>query len=277
MAVSTPTSFESALKSWRKQRGLSQLALSLASDVSQRHLSFLESGRAQPSREMILRLAAVLEVPLRDQNQLLTAAGFAPVFAESDLSTPELAPVRQAIDFMLRQQEPYPAMVVDRYWHFLEGNQAAQRLFSWLIEPEALMPFCSPSSQVNLMKAMLHPQGLRPVVANWDAIAPLLIRRVHREALTAGEDSFSQALFQELLSYPDVADCWHQKTTEIWQAPILTVAFSKDQQTMSFFSTIATLGTPYDITLQELRIECFFPADAATDALLKQHLDATGE
>ena len=121
--------FPTLLKSWRKQRGFSQLALALASNVSQRHLSFLESGRSQPSREMVLRLGKVLEIPFRDQNTLLTAAGFSPVFVESDLSAPELAPIRQALDFMLYQQEPYPAIVMDRYWNQLESNQAAQRLW----------------------------------------------------------------------------------------------------------------------------------------------------
>ena len=266
----TAASFTTLLKSWRKQRGFSQLALALASDVSQRHLSFLESGRSQPSRDMILRLGTALEIPFRDQNTLLTAAGFAPVFVESDLSASELAPIRRALDFMLRQQEPYPAIVMDRYWNQLQSNQAAQCLLGLLIEPKQLECCCSSSGQVNLMKAMLHPQVLRSVVANWEAVASVLIRRVHREAIAAGENSLSHALFQEVLQYADVADLWQAHTPEIWQAPLLTVNFEQDGQQLSFFTTLATLGTPYDITLQELRIESLFPANEETAERMKQ-------
>ena len=266
----TAATFTTLLKSWRKQRGFSQLALALASNVSQRHLSFLESGRSQPSREMILRLGSVLEIPFRDQNTLLTAAGFAPVFVESDLSAPELAPIRQALDFMLRQQEPYPAIVMDRYWNQLQINQAAQHLFSSLLTPEQLMKCCSSNGQINLMIAMFHPQVLRPVVSNWEAVATVLIRRVHREAVATSKNSFSHTLFQKLLSFPDVQSLWQSNEVEAWQVPLLTVTFKQDQQELSFFSTLATLGTPYDITLQELRIECLFPADQLTTDAMHQ-------
>lgn len=258
------SSFTTLLKSWRHQRGYSQLSLALESDVSQRHLSFLESGRSQPSRDMILRLGNVLEIPFRDQNTLLTSAGFAPVFVESDLSAPELAPIRRALEFMLRQQEPYPAIVMDRYWNQLESNQAANRLLGFLLNTEQLMDCCSPSGQANLMKIMFHPQVLRPWIINWESAATVLIRRVHREAVAAGEKSMSALLFQELLNFPDVKELWQSNKSETWHAPLLTVDFEKKGQQLSFFSTLATLGTPYDITLQELRIECLFPADDQT-------------
>ena len=267
--------FPTLLKSWRKQRGLSQLALALASNVSQRHLSFLESGRSQPSREMVLRLGKVLEIPFRDQNTLLTAAGFAPVFVESDLSAPELAPIRQALDFMLHQQEPYPAIVMDRYWNQLESNQAAQRLMAYLIKPEQMSRCCSSVGQVNLIKAMLHPDVLRPVVTNWRTVAAVLIRRVHREVVAAGDNSLSELLFQEMLQLPDVKMLWQSSDDETWQVPLLTVNFEKEGTLLSFFSTLATLGTPYDITLQELRIECLFPANETTAE--KMRWLATGE
>jgi transcriptional regulator with XRE-family HTH domain len=266
----TPLNVGALIKHWRKQRGVSQLSLSLASSVSQRHISFLESGRAQPSREMILQLAEVLDIPLRDQNTLLTAAGFVPIFSEGELSSPELAPIHQALEFMLQQQEPYPALVMDRYWNQLKGNQAAQRLLAWLVDPEQLLPCMMPGGQLNLMKAMLHPQGLRSVVANWDAIAPHLLRRVQRESVAKGDNEVSQALFQELLSYPGVPSAWPANTADLWQTPLLTIHFVKGQDRLQFFSTIATLGTPYDITLQELRIECLFPGDEATAIKLQQ-------
>lgn len=267
MVATASTAFGNLLRYWRKQRGFSQLSLSLAGNVSQRHLSFLESGRSQPSREMILQLAEILDIPFREQNKLLTVAGFAAMFTESELSAPELAPIRQAIQFILQQQEPYPAVVMDRYWNQLDSNRAAQRLLGWLVQPEQLSACTIPSGRLNLMKTMLHPQGLRPVVANWETIAPHLIRRVYRESQEHNE--VSQALLQELLSYPDVQDLWHAKVNETWQTPLLTISFVKDECMLHFFSTIATLGTPHDITLQELRIECFFPGNEATAAKMQ--------
>ncbi|NER79088.1 MAG: helix-turn-helix transcriptional regulator [Leptolyngbya sp. SIO1D8] len=275
MATTTSTSFGDLIKHWRKQRGFSQLSLSLASGVSQRHISFLESGRSQPSREMILQLAEILEIPLREQNKMLTVAGFVPVFTESELSAPELAPIHQALEFTLKQQEPYPALVMDRYWNQLESNQATQRLLNGLVQPEQLLPCVMPSGQLNLMKVMLHPQGLRSVVANWEDIVPDLVQRVHRESLTKGQNETSQVLLQELLSYPDVEDLWQSKISENWQVPLLMVNFVKDSLELQFFSTITTLGTPYDITLQELRIECFFPGDEITAKRMQQF--AVGE
>ncbi len=256
-------SFGDLLRYWRQQRGVSQLALSLTSDVSQRHISFLESGRSQPSRDMVLRLAKMLDVPLRSQNQLLTAAGFASIFTEQSLDTPELAPVRQAIDFMLQQQEPYPAIVMDQYWNQIESNAAAQHLFGLLMPTEALADCLDEHGRLNLMKATLHPNGLRRTIVNWPNVATQLIHRVHREAVMAGEQSMTQTLFEQLMAYPDVADCW-RVTTESLQLPLLTVSFVQDPHSFSFFTTITTLGTPYDITLQELRIESLFPADEIT-------------
>ncbi|MEO1593569.1 MAG: helix-turn-helix transcriptional regulator [Cyanobacteria bacterium J06632_22] len=263
MATTASTPFGDLLRYWRQQRGVSQLTLSMTSDVSQRHISFLESGRSQPSRDMVLRLGKMLDVPLRSQNQLLTAAGFAPIFTEQSLETPELAPVRQAIDFMLRQQEPYPAIVMDQYWNQIESNRAAQQVFALLMPVEALSECVDDQGRLNLMKATLHPNGLRPVIRNWTDVATQLIHRIHREALAAGEQSITQTLFDQLMNYPDVADCW-QRDSERLHPPLLTVNFATEDYSFNFFTTITTLGTPYDITLQELRIESLFPADERT-------------
>lgn len=263
-------SFANLLKHWRNQRGLSQLDLALAGNVSQRHISFLESSRANPSRDMVLQLAAVLDVPLRDQNIMLTAAGFAPIYSQSDLSAPEVEPIRKAIEFILRQQEPYPALVMDRYWNLLQSNTSAQRLTNWLIHPEELQRRFNIDGKINLMRLMFHPQGFKPFVANWEEIASHLIQRVYREAFADGHSDESMALFQELEAYPDVPHLWQQSLPRTWQLPLLTVQFVKDGLSLNLFSTIATLGTPHDITLQELRIESLFPADEATQTSLSK-------
>ncbi|MBD2347122.1 helix-turn-helix domain-containing protein [Anabaena subtropica] len=264
------TSFGNLLKYWRNQRNFSQLDLAVVSEVSQRHISFLESGRAKPSRDMVVQLAAVLDVPLRYQNVMLTAAGFAPIYSERDLSASEIAPIRKALDFILRQQEPYPALVMDRYWNLIQSNTAAQRLIHWLINPQQLQNMFDSNSKLNLMRLMFHPQGLKPFIANWEEIANDLIQRVYRETLAEGCSQESLNLFQQLQTYPDVPQMSHIPNVCTWQMPLLTVQFVKKELSLSLFSTIATLGTPHDITLQELRIESLFPADELTEVNLKK-------
>ncbi len=256
--------FGQLLKQWRSQRNFSQLDLSMASGVSQRHISFIESGRSRPSHNMVLKLAAVLDIPLRQQNKMLTAAGFTPIYSEFDLSAPEVAPIRRALDFTLRQQEPYPAIVMDRYWNQIQSNQGAQRLMGWLLDEQAIPDDIG----TNLIKLMLHPEGIKPHVENWETVASNLIHRVHRETLAEGQDEQSQTLFNTLLSYPNVHDLWQAPTADSWQLPLLTVNFAKTkqpEQQLSLFTTLTTFGTPQDITLQELRLECLFPADERTE------------
>lgn len=264
MAVVADSSFGQLLKQWRSQRNFSQLDLSIASNVSQRHISFLESGRANPSREMVLTLSAVLDIPLRQQNQMLTAAGFAALYSEFDLSDPEVAPIRRALQFTLRQQEPYPAFVMDRYWNQMMMNEGAKHLIGWLTEEKELPAEIGP----NLIKLMLHPQGIREHVENWEVVASHLIHRVYRETRVEGEQQ-SQSLFDSLLAYPAVENLWRSPVAENWQLPLLNTVFSKAQQRLNFFTTLTTLGTPQDITLQELRLECLFPADSATEEVFQ--------
>jgi transcriptional regulator with XRE-family HTH domain len=272
------SSFGMLLKHWRSKRGISQLELSLTSQVSQRHISFLESGRAKPSREMVLELATVLEVPLRQQNLLLTTAGFAPIHTETDLAAPEMSMIRKAIDLMLLKQEPYPAFAIDRYWNLLLTNGAANRLLAAFIDVETLQDRFYQDGKINLMQVMFHPQGLRPFVVNWQDVAGQLLRRVHREAQSSigkishqgirtvdGKKDRSVELFEELMSYPDVAELWQTSNRAVQNTLLLAVHLKRDQLELQFFSTIATLGTSYDITLQELRIECLFPADEITE------------
>ncbi len=255
-----PTSFGARLRWWRTHRGLSQLDLAGAAGTTQRHVSFLESGRTQPSREMVLRLATALDVPLRQQNALLLAAGFAPVWRASDLAAPELATVNRALDHMLAQQEPFPAVVVDRRWNLLRANAGAGRLTTFLTGPA---PAPAASGTVNLAAWLLSPDGLRPHLVNWHDVAIYFLRGVQADAIADGTQDTAEFL-QRLLAYPGVPTLSHVPTLEDTPSPVLTMHFRQGQTSLRLFTTIATLGTPQDVTMQELRIECFFPADEVT-------------
>lgn len=257
----TGKSFGSRLRWWRERRGLSQLDLASAAGTTQRHVSFLESGRAAPSREMVLRLAAALDVPLRQQNALLLAAGYAPAWRESDLSAPELAKVNNALDYMLAQQEPYPAFVVDRRWNLLRANAGAQRLTEFLTGPAPASP--APAEPVNLAVGLVSPDGLRPFIVNWQEVALYFLRGVQADALADGTLETAD-LLRRLLTFPGLPALSEVMPPEEAQAPVLTIHFRRRETSLRLFTTIATLGTPHDVTLQEIRIECFFPADDAT-------------
>jgi len=258
-------SFGSRLRWWRVHRGRSQLDLAGAAGTTQRYVSFLESGRTQPSREMVLRLAATLDVPLRQQNALLLAAGFAPVWRESDLAAPELATINHALDHMLAQQEPFPAIVVDRRWNVLRVNAGAGRLMAFLTGPS---PAPAATGTVNIAEGLLSPDGLRPFLVNWQDIAIYFLRGVQADASADGTQATAE-LLQRLLAYPGVPALSHVPALEELPSPVLAMHFRKGQTSLRLFTTIATLGTPQDVTVQELRIECFFPADAATAQVFK--------
>lgn len=248
------------LREWRSRRRVSQLDLAVEAGVSSRHVSFIETGRAQPSREMILMLARVLDVPLRDRNDLLTAAGYAAMYRASDLEAPALEQARRALDYMLRQQEPYPAIVVDRNWTILKANNGAVKLVEAFADPAAAAEWGG-----NAMRLMFHPRGFRPYIVNWEAMAAALIQWLHRDVLSGFGGAETRALLDELLSYPGIPHRWRTLDLDASTAPFLAIDFLKGDFHLRFFSTLTTLGTPHDITLQELRVEAFFPADAATE------------
>lgn len=252
--MATSAKFPARLTWWRKKRGQSQMQLAMAASCSQRHISFLELGRTRPSRDMVLRLAEALDVPLRQSNDLLLAAGFAPVWAATDLSADALAPVREALDHMLDQQEPYPAFVVDRRWNLLQANKGARALVEFLVGPLV------PGTPINLADALVGPDVLRPHLVNWDAIVRYFIRSVEADA-AADATPETAALLERLLSYDGVRAILSKGPMTDIVAPVLPMHFQKGRTTVRLFTTIATLGTPQDITLQELRIECFFPMD----------------
>ena len=267
---SSPSSLGPLLRQWRERRRMSQLALALEAEISSRHLSFVETGRSRPSREMVLLLAEVLDVPPRARNDLLAAAGYAPIFRESALDAPEMAQFRRALDFLLRQQEPYPAIVLDRYWNVLLANPGTERFLSLFLDPEVAVALGPP----NAMRLICHPQALRPSIVNWEATAAALIQWLHRDLLRSA-DAGLQLLRDELLAYPDVPRNWRTLDLDAPTAPFLTIEMQRGETRLKFFTTLTTLGTPYDITLHELRIESFFPADDATDTALRS-LQAVG-
>ncbi len=262
-----PDSFGTMLRAWRRRRGASQLALAVRSGVSQRHVSFLESGRARPSREMVVQLSSALDVPLRQRNVLLLAAGFAPAYAETNLAAPELAPVRMAIERMLKQQEPYPAVVIDRLWNLLQANEAANAFTVFLFEGAPPPP--PPGKPMNLLRWLLDPTALRSKLVNWQEVARYLVSTTYAEVLAAGGEPKALEFMAEIMAYPDVPDSFRNLRFDERPQPVLTMDYLIGGKALSVFTTIATLGTPQDVTLQEVRVECFFPADDRSDALFK--------
>jgi transcriptional regulator with XRE-family HTH domain len=254
--------FAASLRWWRRHRGLSQLDLAGRAEISQRHLSFMELGRASPSRDMVMRLAAALDVPLRQHNALLVAAGFSPVWRQTDLAAPELGHIKKALDYMLAQQEPFPAVAVDRHWNLLQSNSGAVRLVEFLVGPLA------PGAPVNLADALVAPDVLRPYLENWADVVRFFVRSVEADA-TADCTPETAALHQRLLSYEGVRAAINAAPVELATAPVLAMHFRKGNTALRLFTTIATLGIPQDVTLQELRVECFFPMDDQTAGILR--------
>jgi len=270
MSLSTTTpysetrqSFPDLLKAWRTRRRLSQLELALSSSVSQRHLSFLESGRAKPSRDMILQLSETLDVPLRERNDLLIAAGFAPMFRARPMDDPQMSQVMNAVKMMLGNHAPFPAIAVDRCWNIRMSNRPFDIMTS-MMGDELWIRIGGPER--NLMQLFFHPNGLKPFVANWDVIAPLLWHRARREAETIGGEDIRQ-LLADLSQYQSADTLWAAE--EAILLPLLPLEVVKDGTRISLFTVISTFGTAQDATADELRIESFFPADAATDAMFR--------
>jgi transcriptional regulator with XRE-family HTH domain len=259
--------FATALRYWRDKRGYSQLRLSAESRISQRHISFLESGRSQPSRELILKLGTVLDIPLRQRNVMLLAAGFAPAYQERKLSDPELASVKQALDFMLAQQAPYPALVVDRLWNLVMSNGPAAMMMRWLLDMPDSQPI--PREGVNILQLMLDPQAVRKHLVNWQEVCADLLHWIQREAMSDGPGSEATRLLEQLVALPGIKAASQTPNLDTRVLPFLAMTIRKDGVELNLFTSIATMGTPHDVTVHELRIESFFPADAATAAWFK--------
>jgi transcriptional regulator with XRE-family HTH domain len=264
--VSRRNRFGSLLADWRRLRRVSQMTLALDAEISQRHLSFIESGRARPSRETVLAITEALDMPLRARNELLDAAGFAAFYPERPLEGVEMDRARETLTRILAHHEPYPAMVLDRSWNILMKNDASKKIISHFLD-EAALSQLSPDGKPNFMRTMFHPNGLRPHVRSWARTGPILIGRLRREA-AAYPGSPSRSLLRELLQVTPTIF-----TPGIDDAPLApTVALELEigDEVLRLFNTLTTFGTPQDVTLQELRIEMSFPADDASDTLLRR-------
>ncbi|MDZ7937604.1 MAG: helix-turn-helix transcriptional regulator [Rhodoferax sp.] len=263
-----PTSFGQRLRHWRQHRRLSQQELSHQADISTRHMSFLETDRAVPSREMVLRLAERLEVPLRERNQLLSSAGYAAMYRERPLDHPDMAEARAAVDLILRCHEPYPALAMDRHWNMVAANRMVP-VFLAGIAPALLQP------PVNVLRLSLHPQGLAPQIANLGQWKHHLFERLRQQIHTTG-DATLQALLEELQRYdtshgPDRAHLQGETRGVVMPFQLDTV-----HGQLNFISTVTIFGSPIDITLQEMALETFLPADATTAALLRKFYSQIG-
>jgi transcriptional regulator with XRE-family HTH domain len=256
------SSFGELLKRWRTARRYTQEALAFDAEVSTRHLSFLEGGKAAPSRQMVLVLASALDLPLRDRNTLLLAAGYAPVYRVSPLD--DAGHIRHALERIVRQQEPYPAVVYDRGGDLVLMNTPAQ---TWL--PLLLEDPNDDRARRNVHHALFSPAGMRNFVIDWEKAAGFLIARLRREIAAAPDDDVLLKLHDELLAYPDVKTSLAKFDGTADAGPFLPIHVKRGDVELKLFSTLTTLGTPLDVTAQELTIESFFPADDATERMLR--------
>jgi transcriptional regulator with XRE-family HTH domain len=263
------------LRRWRESRHLSQLDLALEAEVSARHISFVETGRASPSREMLLTLANVLDVPLRERNLLLLAAGFAPVYRETSLDDPGMSHVRAAVEVILRSNEPRSALAHDRHWNVIMANAAFIGFLSYTLNkvPPGLLPLrVTHPPRVNLLHLLFDPNGFRKVIVNWESVAKSLLNEAYRRLAWARDDALKN-LIAEILAYPGVPARWREPELEAPHELILPMELNLDGNIARMFSTVTAVQTPHDVTLQELHIEAFYPADADTERVLKLYED----
>ena len=277
------------LRHWRTVRGRNQLDLSFETGISQRHISFIESGRSTPSRQTLLEIAQVLDVPLRERNALLLSAGFAPVYSEAAWNSAQMQSVTKALERILHQHEPFPALVMDRYWNVLMANDSAPRFFNCFIDMSRR------KGPRNMLHLMFDPDGMRPFVEHWDEVASSLIHRLRTEATGRVIDEKSKELIAALLAYPEVkpgpnpgATLGRDKTRQNHRGPedegnsatgtaptlpMIPISFRKSETVLNYFSLVTTVGTPQTVAAQELRIESMFPADEETE---QEHLRLLG-
>ena len=266
MAEASPI-FASLLKQWRQHRSVSQLDLALQAGVSQRHLSFLETGRANPSREMVLALADCLDLPLRERNSLLQSAGFGPAFNEGQLDEHSYQVFNEAIAQTLEHAEPYPAIVLDGQWNMVKANQAALRFFNLFVDPFAALQEIGNPERFQMVRLCLHEKGLLPFIVNWEALVATFLARARRAYLGNPNSNELRKLIDEILNHPrapkDWRSVWSSQTT-----PAIEMIMRKDQQEYRLFTMLAHFGAATDVTLEELSVELFYPADTSTKQLL---------
>ncbi|MFY3384654.1 helix-turn-helix domain-containing protein [Paracidovorax sp. MALMAid1276] len=262
--------FGDLLKRWRTTRRYSQHQLADETQVSQRHLSFLESGRSMPSRDMVLHLTQILQVPLRGRNDLLVAAGYAPLYPERALGTADMTAIRQALETTLKHHEPFPALVIDRQWNVVMHNAAVDKLIGLLGNPAKVWKQVDPSGGRNLMRLTLHPKGLQPLIVDWPGTATAILRRLQAEAQANPSNDNLDALIADLRALPGFPpiDQFVAATLPM-QLPILPLQLHKKGVKLELFSMICSFGTALDLTAEELRLELLFPSDPITERFLR--------
>lgn len=260
------------LRHWRNIRGKNQLDLSIETELSRRHISFIESGRSVPSRQTLIKIAQALDVPLRDRNVLLLSAGYAPAYSQAAWNSGQMQSVTRALERILRQNEPYPALVMDRYWNVLMMNESAPRFFSRFID------LSQRTGPWNILHLLFDPKGMRPFVDNWEEVASSLIQRVHIEAVGRVIDEGTKELLAALRAYPGVRtdDRANQRSDSCPITPMIPISFRKGDTVLNYFSMVTTVGTPQTVAAQELRIESLFPADETTENEHGNFLSAAG-
>jgi len=262
LAERTHRSVGEQLRDWRQHRRLSQLDLALSADVSTRHLSFVETGRSSPSRELLVRLAEHLEIPLRERNTLLVAAGYAPIYAATSLDDPAMGVVREAVDLVLAGHEPYPALAIDRHWNLVAANRAVEPLLDG-IAPDLLEP------PINVLRISLHPDGLAPRTVNLGFWRDHILTRLARQ-VEISHDPVLADLYKELSDYSAPDRTGHRLDDARYGNLVVPIRLRTSNGVLSFFTTTTVFGTAIDVTLDELAIESFFPADAATAEVFRR-------
>jgi transcriptional regulator with XRE-family HTH domain len=257
---SHPTTSGALLRQWREIRGKPQLELALDTGISQKHVSFVETGRSTPSRQMIIDIADALQIPLRERNAIFLAAGYAPVYRDEPLDAPSMQSIDRAVGRMLRQHEPFPAIVMDRYWNVIDTNRSAPAFFNRFIDL-SLRP-----KPRNLLHLMFDPEGMQPFLMNWEETARSLLSRVRREAIGHVSDEGTQMLITELMAYPDVPQDLHSGSVSD-ALPMIPLRFRTERHSLSLFSMITTVGTPQTVAAEEMRIETMFPADEESESI----------
>lgn len=260
MPTMTQTEFGPILRHWRESSRLSQLDLALQADISSKHVSFLETGRNRPSREMILRLSNALNLPLRDRNLMLSAAGFAGAYSEYSLESPAFNQVDEALRRILDKHEPYPAIVMDADWSILRLNSGALALSTMFVADAS-------SVSNNALELLFSERGLQPFVVDWETLSATLMMRLFRETVGTDNNNYKHKLFSKLEEMPNTPQNWRELANRLPSGPTIDLALKKGDLQCQFFTTVTSFGTPQDITLQELRIESYFPSDDATRAL----------
>ena len=250
------------LRHWRAVRGMSQLDLASEARTTPRYVSFVETGRAQPSRQMVVRLARTLDIPLRERNDLLLAAGYAPLYSLEPLTSPLLERVDRALGSMLDRHEPFPAVVMDRGWNLQRANGGARALFGRMFAPDPV------PADANVLRLVIEPGRVREHIGNWEAVVPALLEHARREAVSGVFDGATAELVETLRARPDVTDLLTVAAPDVAgarvPAPVVDLDFHVGGTELRFFSVVSTIGTPIDVTAQELRLEAFFPADDST-------------